>query len=416
MFKKIPYLLILPFLLLIGCNSDDDINNTTDDEETEDTDITDGTNSYILVELNGGDAYIIDQDDEEVYDFNLNYELGNDGNLLDDGSMVAIAKADSPSIIFGGYGGKFYKQNTDGSIEWEIDYSSENEISHHDVEYLSNGNILFLVWEKIENDDALEIGFNGSFDIYPEAIIEMNPETEEIIWEWHMTDHLVQDYDSTKENYGVIADNPNKIDINYNNGQDDGDITHANGITYDETNDLIYVTVNYYSEVWIIDHSTTTNEAATSTGGTYGLGGDLVYRFGNPETYDNVGEVTLNRVHYPNLLDDGNMLVFANQVDAGQSEVIEFDLPETFTLEAGVDNEPDIVWSFTDEDLYSAGLSSAVRMDNGNTLICEGFEGTLWEVTEEGEIVSENQISESSIWRAYFLSADDPAIEALGIE
>ena len=45
----------------------------------------------------------------------------------------------------------------------------------------------------------------------------MNPLTQEIVWEWHATDHIVQDYDESKLNFGVVADVPNLIDINYNN-------------------------------------------------------------------------------------------------------------------------------------------------------------------------------------------------------
>lgn len=39
------------------------------------------------------------------------------------------------------------------------------------------------------------------------------------------------------------------------------------------------------SAVCLIDHSTTTEEAAGHSGGNSGMGGDLLYRWGNPQTY-----------------------------------------------------------------------------------------------------------------------------------
>jgi hypothetical protein len=38
--------------------------------------------------------------------------------------------------------------------------------------------------------------------------------------------------------------------------------------------------------LWVIDHQTTTAQAASHTGGRYNKGGDLLYRWGNPQTYD----------------------------------------------------------------------------------------------------------------------------------
>lgn len=407
-------LLATSFIFFYSCKEDDTAPLGLEEDGLEDTESV----PYFLVEATqGGGVFLIDENGNEVFNWNLDEFIGNDADLLDDGSLVTTLRSDASDITFGGYGGTFRKINADQTTAWETSYSSSEYNAHHDVEITPDGNIIFLVWEKVEALDAEVLGFEGGFDIYPEAIIEMNPLTEEVVWEWHMTDHLVQDHDDTKSNYGVVADNPNKININYNSSQTDGDITHANGLTYDEENDLLYMTVNFYSEVWVIDHSTTTAEAATGSGGNFGHGGDLIYRWGNPETYDNTaGETVLNRVHYPNLLDSGNVLVYANQVDQGQSEAIEFELPTSLELIPGADNEPEIVWGFTHADLYSNIVSSAVRMDNGNTLITEGTEGTLWEVTSTGEVVSQQEVSDTSVWRTYVFYSDDSAIEALGIE
>ena len=409
------------FLTLTSCSNDtEDSSITIEEASTDDptetiaVSSTVDTNSYILAVAPDTGVYLIDHDGNTLFEWDLEGDqLGNDAKLQYDGSLVATIKVNNPQISFGGYGGSFRKINADQTTEWEVNYASNTYISHHDVNYLSNGNILFPVWEEVSAAEASQMGFSGNFDIYPDAIIEMNPVTQEVVWEWHVTDHVIQDYDSSKENFGVVGSNPNKININYNNDQTDGDITHINGITLDETNDLLYMTVNFYSEVWVIDHSTTIDEAASNTGGEYGLGGDLVYRFGNPLAYDNVGEVTLNRVHYPNLFDDNKMLVFANNKYDGQSAVLEYELSPPYNLVAGQDNEPSVTWEFTDSDLYSNGLGSGVRMSNGNTLISEGT-GTIWEVNASGNVLWK-YTDFNRPWRAYAFTVDDQAIAALGL-
>ncbi|WP_244954684.1 arylsulfotransferase family protein [Winogradskyella helgolandensis] len=401
--------LLAVMALFTSCN-DDDI-------ESSDTDTTTGTDTstYILVvDQTGQGADIINHDGDEIFSWDFDAAIGNDASLLDDGSMLVCLKDNDAAITFGGYGGVFQKINADQTTDWEVSYSTTTQTAHHDVEYLANGNIIFPVWEQLLVSDATEMGFSGSQDIYPEAIIEMNPVTQEIVWEWHATDHLIQDHDSAKLNYGTVQDNPNKIDINYNSAQANGDIMHMNGITIDETNNIIYVTINNYSEIWVIDHSTTTAQAATSTGGNYNLGGDLVYRFGNPLAYDNVGDVTINDVHYPNVLDTGNMLVFSNNIYDNQSAVFEYQLNPPYQLVAGEDNEPELVWSFTNSELYSAGLGGAVRTPNGNTLIAEGRDGTVWEVSDSGEVLWK-YAGYDTLWRVYAIPVDDDRLSFLGV-
>ena len=192
---------------------------------------------------------------------------------------------------------------------------------------------------------------------------------------------------------------------------------HANGITYDAINDVIFLSANFYSEVWVIDHSTTTAQAATHTGGNYNKGGDLIYRFGNPLAYNNTsGERLFYNNHFPNLLkgsDTGNMLIFSNGPDLGPSTVYELKLPVTYSLLANQDNEPEIVWSFTNPDLYSAKGSGAVRLPNGNTMITEGDFG-IWEVTTEGEVVWKYS-NPGFYWRAYHYDKTSEVITNLNL-
>jgi hypothetical protein len=88
--------------------------------------------------------------------------------------------------------------------------------------------------------------------------------------------------------------------------------------------------------------------------------------------------------HDPDLLPNGNMLLFDNVgdfSDRGDSRVIEFD-PKTY----------EIVWSYAgsaDHPFHSILRSDQERLANGNTLITESDGGRLLEVTRDGEIVWE---------------------------
>ncbi len=356
-------------------------------------------------------VYLMNKKAEILHEWKLETGIGNDCIILENGQLLALLQAPSPFIEFGGFAGKLQLVNPDDTIVWNHDLSNENMISHHDVELLPNGNIVILVWVKKTGEEAISAGFKFNYDVYPESVFELNPSTMEIEWEWHSWDHLIQDHDSSKNNYGVVSDNPHKININYNPNHS-GDIMHANGIEYDSKNDLLFLSINFFSEVWVIDHSTTTLEAAGSTGGNYNKGGDLVYRFGNPKVYNNTeGTRLFYNNHWPNikLEEDGNtMFVFSNGNSLGKSTVYEFKFPQLFHLEPNKNNEPEIIWSFTHPELYSQKVSGAEELPNGNILITEGDYGA-WEITREGEIVWKFK-GEGFFWRIYPYKKDDPAL------
>jgi hypothetical protein len=306
--------------------------------------------------------------------------------------------------------------DNDGTIEWNFEYSSDDYILHHDAEMLPNGNVIVMVWERRTMEEAQQAGSNMQTEVFPEAIIEINPLNDEIVWSWYAWDHLIQDHDDSKDNFGDVAANPQLIDLNYVQ-QEDGDIMHANGIAYDPLNDLIYLSVNFFHEIWVIDHSTSTQEATSNSGGNFGKGGDLIYRFGNPEAYKNsMGERLFYNNHFPNLLkgeDLGKIMVFTNGTHIEQSTVYEFDLPDVLSLAPDTDNEPKVTWSFTHPDLYSGKVSGAVKLPNGNRLIAEGDFG-VWEVTDNGEVVWQYS-TPGFYWRAYHYEINAPEIVSLGL-
>ena len=371
---------------------------------------------YILVnDAAANSVYLMDKNADLIYNWPLaDRKIGNDVLLLDDGTLLASLESDNPGFPFGGQGGIIQIIDKNGEALWNFDYSNTEHRSHHDVELLPNGNILAIAWEKMSAEEAIDNGYQLDNAIYPESIIEINPTTDEIVWEWHSKNHLIQNFDDTKLNYGSVEENPQLIDLNYVESTN-GNIMHANGIGYDSVNDLIYLSVNYYSEVWVIDHSTTINEASSHVGGNFNLGGDLVYRFGNPTTQnDNTTERLFVNNHYPNLFDSGKILIYTNGGDLEQSTVYEFQLPTELTQNTIPSTEqPEILWSFTDPELYAPKVSGAVRLPNGNTLITEGDFG-IWEVTQQGEIVWKFS-AQGFFWRAYHYAKDNPAILALDL-
>lgn len=379
--------------------------------------------NYILVnEAAANRVFLIDKEARLLHEWPLTNNIGNDVSLLPNGMLLASLESDSPQIQLGGKGGRLQFIAPDGTVDWDFIYSTSEAETHHDAELLPNGNIIAMVWQRKSVEVGAQAGFMLEDDVFPESIIEIDPTTNEIVWEWHSWDHLIQDHDVSKDNYGVVADHPERIDINYvpksgNTAEIKGDIMHANGIAYDKVNDVILLSANFYSEVWVIDHSTNTQEAASNSGGAYGKGGDLIYRFGNPMAYGNTaGERMFYNNHFPNILKGenlGKLLIFSNGNGLGQSTVFELELPSAYDLQANTNNELNITWSFTDPDLYSGKVSGAVPLPNGNILITEGDFG-FWEVTREKEVVWKFK-APGFFWRGYSYSKSAPEIQALDL-
>ena len=307
----------------------------------------------------------------------------------------------------GGAGGGVQKVEWDGTVVWDFRYNTNGDLSHHDVCVLPNGNVLLIAWETKTQSESIAAGrkpsYVGSQGLWPDHVIEVQPTgptSGDIVWEWHSWDHLIQDYDPTKANYGVVADHPELIDINYRT-YTDKDMMHTNSIDYLEKLDQIVVSVRYYSEIWVIDHSTTTTQAAGHTGGNSGKGGDLLYRWGNPQTYDrgSSSDRKLWEQHDTTWIDEGcpgegNILIFNNGWGRGYSTVDEIvppvDTSGNYYIAQGSAYGPTApTWIYSPTpSFYASHLSGATRLASGNTLICNGENpGKLFEVTPTGSTV-----------------------------
>jgi len=370
-------------------------------------------------------TYLLDKDGNVINEWVSDYPPGLHAYLLEDGSLVRAAVVDNTQIDAAGGGGLIERFDWEGNKVWEFSYNDESTFEdavwqHHDIEILPNGNILLIAWEVKTEAEATQAGRDpdlpGAGHLFPDHIVEIQPDLEsgvggEVVWEWHVWDHLVQEFDDTKDNYYTatgVEDHPELIDLNYVSTFDEGggqaeDWTHANGIDYNPELDQIVLSVREFSEFWVIDHSTTTEEAASHTGGDSGKGGDLLYRWGNPQAYD-TGDASDRILYYQHdakwILEgrpgEGNITVFNNglgQPGDDLTSVLEIEPPVdelgNYDLTPGSAYGPEsAVWTYTaaPED-FSSIISGTQRLANGNTLITYGPGGTFVEVTPEGEEV-----------------------------
>ncbi len=356
-------------------------------------------------------AYLIDNKGCYVHSWRSSYLPAHTNYLLEDGSLLHAGCVGNPDFTGGGNGGRVERFDWDGNLTWAWEYSNTVHCQHHDIEPLPNGNVLLVAWELKTRAEALAAGRNPAKltanKLWPDHIVEVDTATDSIVWEWHVWDHLVQDYDSTKTNYGVVADHPELVDLNYTTtGNIAADWIHTNAIDYNPQFDQIITSANQFSEVWVIDHSTTTEEARGHSGGRYGMGGDLLYRWGNPQAYRAGG--TVDRKLYaehdarwiePGLPGAGHMMVFNNggaRPGSRYSTVDEFipacDSAGNYARPApgtpfGPATQCWIYAATPPTSLYSATISGAHRLPNGNTIICEGNSGFFFEVTHDSQVV-----------------------------
>jgi len=367
-------------------------------------------------------SYLIDSEGREVHSWESpgSHRPALSSYLLPDGALLRTANIAQQAVgdfSGGGTAGKIERIGWDGVAEWSWEFSSTTYITHHDIEPMPNGNILAIAWEDKSEEEALQAGRNpaiasdapgGNANVWPDFIIEIEPlenNQANIVWEWHAWDHLIQDYDSSKDNYGVVRDHPELLDINFvgatGNQAGRADWMHCNGIDYHEGFDQIALSCKNMNEIYIIDHSTTTAEAASHTGGNSGKGGDFLYRWGNPQTY-NAGLSSAQKLfgqHDVQWIEDGrpgagDLILFNNGGgrNPSYSSVDVLQLPgsngEYPLLSNNTWGPQQLNWSWDiGEDMYAQAVSGAERLANGNTLVTDGTHGTLYEVNLSGSIV-----------------------------
>ena len=385
---------------------------------------------YTLFQLTGGagQTRLIDSAGavQHTWESNLSARSGTTAYLREDGLLLRSGQRNDLSVVgfLPGSWSTVQLVEMDGTVVWEYTQQVAGELTfHHDITPIRNGNILVTVWEFLPLAEMVALGWepvNNVNGVWMEKIQELEPNlldgSTNVVWEWAIENHIVQDRDENAPNFGDVGEERGRLDINFNAGIQNGDYFHISGIDYSEERDEIVLCPNNIDELWVIDHSTTTAEAATSTGGARGQGGEIIYRWGNPAVYDFHNGSTeprfLSGAHDPRWCvdpDSGEIQLTVHNNDRvddtpgdAESQALLLDLPfnesgdyvigdaETFLPEV-----PVVLYEQDPADPFFSTriMGSAQRLSNGNILITLALRRTLVEVTQAGEIVWEEEIT-----------------------
>ena len=337
--------------------------------------------------------------------------------LLENGNIIRSKwLADNPSSVStsGGAGGIIEIVSWDNEVLWTYNIADSTQIQHHDIHFTPQGTVMIIVWQIKELNEIVANGFdtlsNNQRSILTDYILEIDPVTDSIVWEWHAWDHLIQEHDSTKANFGVVAEHPERININYQEytfGKTDW--LHCNSIDYNPTLDQVMISSKHLNEFWIIDRSTTSAEATGTSGGNSNQGGDLLFRWGNPKAYQ-AGETSDRQLfsqHDVQWIDENDVnpnydffekiALYNNHIETGLSlgQILapQFDttsfsylksnntfLPENFSAEF---SHPDTARN------YSTAASSIQIIGDGSVIMCAGRQGRTFELTPDGQVAWE---------------------------
>ena len=400
---------------------------------------------------NSTTTYLMDESQGIAHQWNMNANCNYTVQLKKNGNLIRGFKNTGNILNGAASGGGVQEIAPDGSIVWEYIYSDANHLSHHDLTLIGD-NVLLTAWEVKSANEVTNAGYSGnvgSSGKWPTHFIELEPNgngSANIVWEWHIWDHLCQDVDPSKPNYVTnISDHPELIDINMIQSQGGGgpgggggDWFHVNGVDYNEDLDQIAFSSRFASEIYIIDHSTTTAEAASHSDGNSGMGGDILYRWGNPSNYNMSGNQTIpNAVHDVRWIKNdgrangGYLQIFNNSgISNSQSSIdgiatpIDPNNPYRYERLNGQAFGPS---SYTTRDACeyfyqgsiqngsASGQSASDRMSNGNIFINasagQSGAGVMYELDSLGNLVWGPYAAQSP--KGFRYECDYPGIIAL---
>jgi hypothetical protein len=349
---------------------------------------------------NGTKAYLIDMSGNTYHSWTFPSAAKTcySTYMLQDGSLMRTVAKTGNSFTGGPIAGEVQRVDWNGNVLWDFVYSTTTYCTHHDICPMPNGNVLLISYELKTAAEAVQAGCSQSLVMWPDKIVEVQPSGAtggNVVWEWHAWDHLVQDHDATKDNYGVVANHPELLNINYNTAKD---WIHMNGVDYNAALDQVVFSSHALNEIYVIDHSTTTAQAAGHTGGNSGRGGDFLYRWGNPSAYQASGTAIFNVVHDAHWIPADNpkfanyLCGFNNKGGTGSKSCIDIISPPyngfNYFLTAGSAYTPAAsTWRHTYSGTPTPDNGNSQQLPNGNMLLCIGMSGYIYEIDSNQNVV-----------------------------
>lgn len=311
-----------------------------------------------------------------------------------------------------------------GSVVWSYNGREDGRArQHHDFELegnpvgyyapgqdvVPNGTILVLSHHTV---------FNASISkrqLVDEVIYEINDDGTPTGFEWHASEHFNQFGFDNRSKHGIY-NNPGLLG--------DGDYLHVNSLSEIGENmwyTMDPVTYSYFNPKNLIISSRNGDFLAVISKQT----GDVVWRVGPDYSNETEAGRKLGQIiglHHAHMIPEGlpgagNILLFDNGGVAGYGY---YGMPDQFRLWSRVvEFNPvtyDIVWQYSyptgnwwiprsgdGHKFFSYYISSAQRLPNGNTLISEGSNGRVFEVTNTSKIVWDFQqpFRVLQVYRAY---------------
>jgi hypothetical protein len=292
------------------------------------------------------------------------------GHLLPNGNLFMLYL--TPKVAMLGGSGIAVELDWDGQVVWSYEDSS----LHHDFCRRSNGNTLLICWGRLPTDVAGRIQ-GGRANTEPvqgmigDVIREVDPQGS-IVWEWPAHQALDPSVD-------ILCPLHQRTEW-----------THCNSIDELPNGDIL-VSFRLIDTIAIVDRAS----------------GLFTFKWGPRQ---------LGHPHDATVLPNGNVLVFDN----GWHQYGVLDSSRVIEVEPATGN---VLWQFSGSpsaSFFAAHLGGAQRLPNGNTLICEGSTGRLFEVTPDRAIVWEyanpytfpfrEDIASPRISRARRYAANSPEI------
>ncbi len=358
------------------------------------------SDGYVLFSpLLNNEVFLINPCGEKVNQWTFTEQPGATCYLLNNGNLLRAGQ-DHLEI-----------RDWNNNVVWNYATTANGIRQHHDITPLPNGNILCIAADNYSLSQMTAAGRNPAATAATmkfEKIIELQPigsNNAAIVWEWKFMNHVIQDFDATKLNYGVVVNHPELLDLNFNNASNN-DYIHLNGIDYNASLDQILISARHLSEIYIIDHSTTTIQAAGHSGGNSNKGGDFLWRWGNPQVYRQGTEANQKLFFQHNAmwvengyLDQGKISVFNNGAlnTAQPYSKVNLIQPQieiingTYTMTNSVFNPQDFDWSWNGTILgdvfFEDKRSGTQSQPNGNIIISESSTGRVSEITKTGTLL-----------------------------